>query len=35
VSALVAGVVLRRAERAAAVTREPMIEVVPEPAPLR
>jgi EmrB/QacA subfamily drug resistance transporter len=35
VSALVAGVVLRRAERAAAVTREPTIEVVPEPAPLR
>jgi EmrB/QacA subfamily drug resistance transporter len=35
VSALVAGVVLRRAERAVAVTREPTIEVVPEPAPLR
>jgi EmrB/QacA subfamily drug resistance transporter len=34
VSALVAGVVLRRAERAAAV-REPTIDVVPEPAPLR
>jgi EmrB/QacA subfamily drug resistance transporter len=35
VSALVAGFVLRRAERAVAVTREPTIEVVPEPAPLR
>jgi MFS family permease len=34
VSALVAGVVLRRAERAA-VTQEPTIEAVPEPAPLR
>jgi EmrB/QacA subfamily drug resistance transporter len=35
VSALVAGVVLRRAERAAAVTDEPAIEAVPEPASLR
>jgi EmrB/QacA subfamily drug resistance transporter len=35
VAAIVAGVLLRRAERAAAVTEPPTVEVMPEPATLR